>query len=146
MSHPTDLPAKGTLLQLKIAGTFTTIGQRVSLDGPDAQLGIRNPTHLDSSYVAKRPTLPDLGKMSGKLLFDPNDTVHPVMRAKVFSPPAAPDDFKLIFADGFTTPASEVFKGYVTKFTPTGIEVEANLEADFEIEITDSYTFTAGTP
>ena len=142
----TDLPGKGTLLKLSISSTFTTIGQRVSLEGPSSKLGIRNPTHLDSTYVAKRPTIPDLGQIKGKLWYDPNDAVHGPLRAKVYSPPTAPDLWKLIYADGDTTPSYDAFSGYLTEFSVTGMEVEGTLEADFTIELTDQYAFTAGTP
>ena len=144
MPHPTTLPGLGTLLKLKIAGTFTTIGQRVSIEGPDAELGIRDTTHLDSQYKGKRPTLPDLGKISLKVFYDPNDTTHQTARAKVFTPPSTPDLFQLAYADGLGTNAIDAFSGYIKKWTPNGMEVEETLGADVEIEITDAYTFTAG--
>lgn len=142
----TDLPAQGTLLSLKISTVFTLLGQRVSLDGPDPELSIRIVTGLDSTSVKKRAGIPNFGKLSGKLFYDPNDTIHIAVRAKVTTPPAAPDEWQMVYADGLTTPASDVFKGFVTKFKPTGIEVNGTLEADFEIDLTDEFVITAGTP
>lgn len=146
MTHTlTDLPAQGTLLKLMIASTLTAIGQRVSLDGPEPDLPIRVVSNLDSTSVKKRTGLIDLGKISGKLFYDPNDATHGAARALVYAPPAAPSQWVLIYADGMTTPSQDAFDGFITKFKPTGMEVSGTLEAEFEIEITDSYAFTAGT-
>jgi hypothetical protein len=143
----TDHPAHGTLLQLKITSTFTTIGLRAEIGGMEPELKTRDVTHLDSTYVTKRATLPDLGKLSFKLWFDPNDTVtHTVLRAKIYTPPAAPDEWKLIYNDGDTTPANDDFKGILTKFTVTPGGPMDTVTADCEIELTDLFTPTAGTP
>lgn len=139
--------AKGTTLQIKLTGTFTTIGQRVSLNPPDVQVKIVETTDLDSTYVEKKPSIPDLGKLSGTLFYDPADSTHAAMRARVVAPPAAIDEFKLNWTgDGNTTPASETVKGWLTKFTPTNVEREGYVQAEFEIDLSDSYTFAAGTP
>jgi hypothetical protein len=146
----TTLPGKGTLLQLKVTSTYYTIGQRVSIDGPDPELKMRDTTHLDSTMVTSRPAIPDPGTISGTLLFDPNDSTttvnHPVIRAKVLTPPSSPDEWKLVYADGKTTPANDVFLGYITKWKVSGIEVEGSLQAEWEIRITDTFTITAGGP
>ena len=142
----TDLSSQGTLLQISISSTYTTLGQRVSLEGVDPELKIRDVTNLDSLSTKKRPGIPDLGKMSGKLYYDPNDATHIYVRARVTSPPAVPDLWKMIYPDGSSAPANDAFSGYVTKFKPTGIEVNGTLEADFEIDVTDNLTITAGDP
>lgn len=140
----TDLPSQGTKLEITISGTFAEVGNVTSLDGVDAELQMRTVTVLSSTLVKRRPGLPDPGKISGKLLYDPNDTVHAACRAKVTAPPAAPDLFKVIYVDGMTTPANDTFSGYFTKFSPTGIEVNGSLEAAFEIQVTDVLAFNAG--
>ncbi|GAC1475644.1 MAG: hypothetical protein NVSMB9_28530 [Isosphaeraceae bacterium] len=142
----TTLPGLGTLLQLKIAGIFTTIGERVELDGPDTTLGIRDTTHLDSPYKAKRPTITDLGKLSGKCFFDPNDlTTHTIVRNKVFAAPSAPDLYQLVYNDSKTTThATDAFSGFLVKFKPTGMKVDDSLQFEFELELTDAFTATQG--
>jgi hypothetical protein len=111
---------------------------------------MRDTTHLDSTMVTSRPAIPDPGTISGTLLFDPNDSTttvnHPVIRAKVLTPPSSPDEWKLVYADGKTTPANDVFLGYITKWKVSGIEVEGSLQAEWEIRITDTFTITAGGP
>ena len=140
------VPGKGTLLKMKISGTFTAIANRVEIEGPDAELGIRKTTNLDSTFEGKRPTVPDLGQVTMTVFYDPNDSAHGTARARVFSPPSAPDLFEIIWADGDTTPSQDAFSGYITKWTPTGIKVDDTLQAKVTIELTDAYTFTAGTP
>jgi hypothetical protein len=146
MSHDiTPIPGLGTLLQIKIGGVWTTIGQRVSIEGPDAELGIRDVTNLDSVYKGKRPTLPDLGKLTLKVFYDPNDGTHEACRARVFAPPSTPDLFQLIWNDEMeSTHATDAISGFITKWTPNGMEVEETVGADVEIDLTDSYAFTAG--
>lgn len=143
------LPGKGTILQMK-SGSFVTIGQRIELDGPDAQLRMRETTHLDSTMAAYRADIPEGGILSGRLFWDPNDSTatvsHQTLRGRVYTPPTTPDEFKLIYNDGFTTPANDDFKGFIKKWKPTGMKSGESLQVEFEIQITDQYTITAGTP
>lgn len=140
----TDVASQGTVLKINLAGTFTLVGNSVQLDGPDPTLAIRPVTTLASTSIQKKPGIPDLGKFSGKLLFDPNDTTHITMRARVTSPPTTLDEFQLIYPDGNTTAAQDQFKGILTKFKTTGIEVGGTLQAEFEIDLTDSLVSTPG--
>lgn len=139
MPHTTATqPAKGTILQLSISSTYTTVAQNVSLDGPDSEVGTRDTTHLLSTAKTFAPTIPDGGTVSGTLLYDPRDTTHDALFGLIWAP--AVSLWKLTFADtGQTTFA---FNGILTKLTPTGIEVEANLEASFEIKVSGVITET----
>lgn len=141
--------SKGTTLAW-MTGTptpvFTTIAQRVSLEGPSAELAFAKTTDLDSTFVEKRPTIPDLGTMGGTLYFDPDDVNQAALRAQVTAPPAVAQQFKLVYPTGDTTLPCDVFNGYVKSFTPTNIEREGYLQAKFEIELTDVMTHTTGTP
>jgi len=141
-----DRPAKGTLLQLKVGSTYTTIGLRAEIGDIDPELKVRDVTDLDSTSVKKRAAIPDLGKLSGKLWFDPNDTTHISMRALVYSPPDDPNEWKVVYNTGDTTPANDVFKGILTKFKVAVGGPMDTLTADFEIDITDEFTPSAGTP
>lgn len=134
----------GTTLAIKISSTFTTIANVVSIEGPDPVLGLRDTTKLSSVYHEKRPTLPDLGKVKLTLQYDPDDTTHALLLSKILSPPAAPDEFKLTYPDGKTTPANEDFKGFVVSRKLKGITPKGTIEADVEIDLTDLFTQTAG--
>ena len=54
-THPVIVPGEGTLLKISISGTFTTVGQRVSLDGPTISVEVIDTTHLDSIQKTSRP-------------------------------------------------------------------------------------------
>lgn len=144
----------GTLLELgtgtTVSGvttyTYAALGEVVSVEGPDPVLGMRDTTVLSSTSKGKRPTLPDLGKCKFMIHYDPDDAVHFLLQGKVITPPPVPDSFKLVFPTGDTTPPNEVFEGYVVSFKKKGMTEKDTIEADVEIDITDLFTPTAGTP
>jgi hypothetical protein len=142
-----DRPAHGTLLQLKLAGVFTTVGLRAEIGGVQSELNIRDTTHLDSQYVTKRPAIVDLGSMSLTLFFDPDDTMHTTLRLRAIAPPATgPDLWKLIYNTPDTTPPHDDFSGYLTKFNVMVGGPMDTVKAECEIAITDAFAATAGVP
>ena len=134
-------PGLGTVLKATY-GTPTPslqpIAQRVKLDGPELTVGTAETTNLDSTVKTYRPTIPDSGKISGTLQYDPQDTSHLALFALYTTP--ATNAMALAFADTSSTVFN--FTGILTKLKPTGIEVESNLEAEFEIQITGAVTHT----
>jgi hypothetical protein len=130
----------GTILQAKISGTFTTIGQRMEIDGPDNSVGTKETTDLDSLAVERRATLPDGGELSIKVWFDPNDSTHATLAGWVSSPPAVTPSWKLIFP---TTPTkSYPFDGVLTGFKPGGMTPDGYITADLKIAITGQVILT----
>ena len=142
MPHVTAVnPGKGTLLQYGSGSptlVYTTIAQRVSIDGPEIEVGTADTTTLDSSTKTSRPTIPDGGELSGTLFFDPQDPTHLFLYALLSSPAITP--FQLIFND--VGPTTWAFNGILTKFKPNGMEVESNLGADFTIKLNGVPTHT----
>ena len=140
------LPGKGTTLSIYIssASSYQPIASRVKITGPKPKLGIRKVTTLDSTYEDKRPSIPDLGQVNFSLFYDPNDATHILVRDKLYTPPSTPNMFKLALVDGMTTPANEVFEGFITEWERNGMEVEGTLGADVVIELTDSNARNAG--
>lgn len=122
----------GTLLKLKIAATYTTIAQRVSIQGPGLKVPTVDTTHLDSPAREKRPTLPDPGSLKMQVEFDPTDPTHKAMFDLIFTPVVA--QWKLVFTD--SAPTGWAFDGILTGFEPGGMTVDGNLTADVEIEVT----------
>jgi hypothetical protein len=138
------VPGEGTLLQIKIASVFTTIGNRVSIGGPASEVNAVDKTNLDSTLREYRPSqIPEAGRLSLSVFYDPNDSTHQILPSRVKTPGTI-DDFKLIFNDGMGTPANETFSGFVTKFEKNGMEVDGNLGADVEIQLTTLVTSTEG--
>lgn len=130
-------PAKGTLLKATISSVLTTVAQRLSLDGPSMEVGQAETTDLDSgAWKTYRPTIADGGEVSGTLLYDPADTTHAFLFTQIGAPTVIV--WNIVFADAAPTTFS--FSGFLTKLAPTGIEVEANLEAEFAIKVTGAVT------
>ncbi len=144
---PQVLAGKGTKLQMKLSGSYVDIAQVTEVEAPGSSVEVRDTTDLSMPMRAFRPAVVDPGKLTGKLFYDPSDANHAIMINRVRTPASALDEFKLVYvSDGLTTHAEIEFKGFFTKFHPTGIVVEGNIEADFEIQSTDTLTHDVGTP
>ena len=144
-----DLPGHGTTLQISISSVFTTINGATDISWDGFKVSERNPTSLTDTHVRKKPGLPNFGSIKCKVWLDPNDTTHILLRDRVtnVTPTTALDSFKLIYADGSTSPAQAVFTGFVADFSQSGITPETGtLEASLEIAIDSVTAFTAGNP
>lgn len=140
----TDLPGRGSKLQIKNS-TFQDVSQCSEISWDGYSVALRNPTHLGSTSVRKKAGLPNYGQIKAKVLFDPNDTVHKLLRDRVKTPAAANDEFKMIYADGFVVPANADFFGFVSEFTQSGFEPETGtLTFDLTIEVDSISAFTDG--
>jgi hypothetical protein len=135
------IPGLGTLLKVTITSVLTAVGQRVSIDGPEMSVGTAETTNLDSAWKTFRPTIPDGGTLSGTLQYDPKDTGHTFLFTLISSPPQGGNAMTLDFEDG----SIAAFTGILTKLKPTGMEVEGNVEAEFEIKVSGAITITPGT-
>lgn len=138
----------GTKLSIKISASFTLIGNVISVEGPDPTVGMRETTNLASTARAYRPTLPDYGKAKFTVQYDPDDTTtHSVLDGKITSPPTSPDEFKLEFPTTDTTLPNVDFKGFITGSKLKGMDTKNDtITKEYEIQITDTFTATAGTP
>ena len=132
-------PALGTALKHGIAAVYTTIAQVISLDGPSREVGTRETTTLSSTAKTYAPTIPDSGEVSGQLAYDPKGTSHTILEGLIKTP-VADQEWEIAFADATNGPTMAQFLGILTKFAPTGIEVEANLLADFTIKVSGLVT------
>src|SRR6478752_7344362 len=94
--------AKGTLLQHGVPGTppaitYTTIAQRVSIDGPEMSVAEIDATDLDSLAMESEPGLPDAGSVSMTINYDPKSATHQLLFDLVFTPTVEP--WQLVFRD-----------------------------------------------
>lgn len=140
------IAGEGTLLQFKNS-TFVTVGRVEEIDGPEGKVTSVKKTHTASTIQEYRPgKKPDMGTLTFKFQLDPADTVHAILKGRVDTPGTV-DDWKLIYNDGQTTPASSTFSGFVTKYKQTGMGAdEKNLMGELEVQLTTVTTFVAGTP
>jgi hypothetical protein len=137
------LPGEGTLLQIESVtpGTYTTIGQRVSIGGPGISVEPVETTHLDSTWKAFRPSkVPDGGEVSMQLEYDPEDAVHIIILGHLTTPPTTLPNWRIVFNNGTGTRKHYQFAGFPTEWSPTGMEVEGNLLADVTIKVSGAIT------
>jgi hypothetical protein len=133
---------EGTLLQLGDGATtevFTTIAQRVSISGPDSTVPVVDKSNLDSPAKEKRPgKIPDQGKLSLQIQFNPADTTHTTLETMCRVPVVK--NWRIVFNNDTTTRPHRQLRGFVSGFSVSGMEDESNVVADLEIEISGLIT------
>lgn len=145
MSAPVVRPGEGTQFQVKIAGTFTTVGEVHEVTGPNVTVKAIPNACLTSTAMTTRPSkLPTPEKCTIKLWFDPNDTTGQGIFTGDVVTPGTIRDFKVIFVTGDVVPGNSTFSGFVTDFKPNGMKNEENVGADVDIQLTTVVTYTAG--
>lgn len=143
VTHPIVSAGLGTKLQQGDGATtevFTTIAQRVTIEGPSTEIGKIDKTHLDSLAKEYRRSLPDPGELTLKLWYDPGHATHTLITTQIANNADTAHNFKLQFSDG----TIYAFAGYWSKFAPTGMAVEENLGADVTLQLTGPITITPG--
>lgn len=129
----------GTLLQAYISGSYTTVAQRVKVEGPDGSNELVDTSDLDSTAVERNPTIPDGGDVTLSIWFDPNESTHTQLETWRTSPPSTAPLFQVVFP---TSPSKKVqFGAWVSAFKPTGMEVKGYLQADVTLSITGAITW-----
>jgi hypothetical protein len=138
MTAPITLTGSGTLLKLGTA----TVAQRVSIDGPEIAVEAIPTSNLDTTGGKTfRPSLIyDPGTLSLTVQYNPKDTTHQSVLALMVPTPTA-GNWTLQFTDGSTY----AFSGFPTKWKVTSVELEENIEADVEIQISGNIVITPGT-
>ncbi len=124
-------PGLGTLLAHGIATVYTTIAQRVSIEGPDWKVGEADITVLSDTVKKFRPTIAESGEVDLKIYYDPAAATHSLLTGFMLAPTS--EQWRITFAD--SVPSKYTFTGFLTGFKPTGMTVEGNLEADVKIRI-----------
>lgn len=150
----TAWPALGTAIGIDEAypagGTYTAIGQVLSLDGAGGgEVGKRDTTILVSTVKTYQPTIPDNGQCSFELNFDPTDTVHKFLQQLKDVPPTGSgqsylgfNNFKVTFSTGATT-SSKVFPAFVESIDgPSAGGPDENLTATITLCICGAVTST----
>jgi hypothetical protein len=136
----TKVKALGTLLQVQISGTYTTIVQRASIDAPTVEITMQETTDLDSTFVERRPTLPDPTELGLSVWLDPNDTTHKYLRDSNAAASSTAETFKLIFPSSPTVTAT--FQGFVQSYKPGAIDPKNYLTAEVKIQLSGPITWT----
>lgn len=147
VSHPQVWAGKGTLLQHGV-GTgpvvWTTLAQRVEIDGPEMEVGTRETTHLDSAARTFGATILDTGEVSMTLDYDPGEPTHTLLTGLLTGQTV--EQWQTVDTDvitgGVAAGSTIAFLGILTKFKPTGMTVDDNLQAEVSIKGSGVPTFT----
>lgn len=150
----TAWPALGTTVGIDeaypSAGTYTAIGQIVSMSGAGGgEVGERDTTNLLSTVKTFQPTIPDNGEMTLEINFDPTDAVHQFLMTLKNTPPTGSgqsylgvNNFKVTFATGSST-TSDVCPGFVKSIDGLNADdTDSNLTATITIRRAGASTFT----
>lgn len=132
---PTTIPVvgKGSRLQASIDGVLTDVAKIVNIDAPAPEPQMYDATALDTEG-AGRPQEPtgyaDCGKVSGSLLFNPQNVSHKYLLTLLANPQVI--GWNLIFVDDSNT--EWPFDGTLTKCAPK-LVMDDCVKADFEITL-----------
>ncbi len=146
-----DTPSASSKIEFLVDGTFEEIlgASDISWDG--LKRAIRSPNYLSRLTMPQKPGQPTLGSVKCKVFFDPNDTVHKLIRDRLFQTAAYAnahmDQVKITYADGFTVPATATVEGFVSDFSQESGETETgSWTANFEFPVDSLVEFVDGSP
>lgn len=139
------IPAEGTTIAIESVtpGTYTTIGQVVSITPPSTTVAEVKQTTLTSTRQAYRAgKIPDSGTLQFQIQHSPNDTVHQDLEDYLDA--GTTKNWKLVYVDGMAVPAHEIFAGFIVSYEKSGLEDESDLVADLTIRVTGTVVRTPG--
>lgn len=146
-----DMPSAGTILQMEVGYVLTNIPGATDISWDGFSRAVRSPTHLLSPAVVKKPGMPNFGQIKAKVFYDPNDPTHQEVRDALLETAAAASaalvGFKIIWADGFPTPAAAEVIGFISDFSTAATDAETGtVTSDLTIEVNEIVEFTDGDP
>lgn len=127
------IETQGTVIQVTDGGSpteYQTIPNVTDFSGPGGQASVIDASSLASTRREKLMGLADEGQFSMTLNWDPDSTVHQLLRTLRNNRTAA--EFKITLADD--TPVSGTFTGYVLGVTLSG-GVDQVVKAAVTVEI-----------
>lgn len=140
------VPSKGTLLKVESAtpGTYTTIGQRLSVTPPALVNGTKDDTDLDDVIRKMSSTILESPEVALKIQYDMAMATHATLTTMAVAGSASSKNFKVVFNDNSTEAnrSTWAFPGWVKSFTPGEAAIDGNNEADVVIVLTDVPTLT----
>ncbi len=120
---------QGTII--KMGGS--SIAQVVEIDGPDYTVPSVDKTNLADVFRRMRAGLPEPGKATFTIQYDPQAATHNTITNAIQTFPQTVTAFIILWntvngADSWNC------NGFITKFHPKGMNQDDNLEADVEIQ------------
>ena len=133
--------AQGTILSRENTpggGSFTAIADVRSWNGPSTENPEIDTTSLSSSAKEFAPGLVDNGEMSLELNFDPNNSVHQLIRADMVASPPTTRGYRITFIN---PTINWTFNAFVRSFPISG-EVDGVINGSLTLRITGPITIT----
>ena len=110
-------PGEGTVLQVSISSTMTTVAQVYEIDGPEQLVETIDVTALSTGLILTRPSkFPEPGKVSIKVYYDPHDNNTQGLIVSDVQTPGLSRSWQIQVNDQHTTHATVAFTGFVTSF------------------------------
>ena len=129
---------QGTLLQLSIASSYTTVAQRVDIDMPEFTRAAIETTDLDATWESFVAGIMRSGELSFTANYDPANSTHAQLWTSVGS--GTVESWKLILADAGA--AEFAFSGLITKFKPGTAETDGLVRLQVCIKLSGTVTLT----
>ncbi len=125
---------QGTILKMTISASLTAIAQVTEIEGPEVTVPAIDKTNLSDVYKRWRPGLPEPGKVSFKIQFDPADTTHQALSTAANTFPQPIVAWTITYNTQSGT-AHDSFTGFVSSYKKTGMNQEDNLTGELEIQM-----------
>lgn len=131
------IKSKGTVLQLSIASTYTTIAAVRSITSPAAEVGTYDATALDSGVGREHKVTGYVegGSCMATIWLDPVAVTHQAV-SDLVTAPVDGSAWKIIWADA--APTTWSFSGPVKKFGPFKADLNEGVSGDIEVKL-DGY-------
>lgn len=127
---------EGTILKVDVSNSLTAIANLISVSGPDSSVPEVENTTLGADSKQYRPgKIPEAGTIDCSIYFDPADSGHQELLALAKTP--ATVSWQITWSDGSTLD----WEGFLTSISFSGMEDEADLQADISVRITGQITF-----
>lgn len=131
-------PGQGTVLQLSISASYTTVAQVTKLTPPQSEMGTVETTIITDSVRTFLATIRDSGEANFTIEWDSANATHAQLWAVHRS--GALSDWKIIFNDAGDTDAT--FSGILTKFPWDEVTVDSVLMIPITIKVSGDITVT----
>lgn len=140
-----NFPGKGTLLQVALSSTasYNTVSQVQNIEGPSAEMGTREITHLASFAREFAPTIVNGGTVTAGIIYDPTNAGQMMIQSAVHTT-GVPTSlaWRVVFS---TTTKFFAFEGVPTQFSISGITVDDTVMANVGIQVSGVTTLPTTT-
>ena len=131
-------PGKGSLLQLSISASFTTVAQITKFTPPASEMGTVETTIITDAAKTFMATILDSGEANFTIEWDPANATHAELWRIHQSGELA--SWKIIFNDAGACVAT--FSAILTKFPIDEVDVESVVQIPVTLRVSGTITIT----